>query len=562
MPDALPQASRRDGEVRIAVALIGIGLVASVVCGRLHPDGVVHADDLSHYLYAKWAWRWPAYLLDDWGRPGCTGVLFLPAGISWNACRAVSAVLSAAAAWLAFRIAAGLRMPHAWAVIPLTYVQPLFFQLSQTTLTETPLAFYLALAVRLAQRGQWALSCAALSPALVTRHEAVLFVPVWFLCAWQERRPRPGGVAGISGFRWGSLAWLLWAPLVVNGAAWIAGLTPAVMRLLAPRPSSQYGQGGLLTFFSRSMEAWGPGVTVLALIGLRGLWRAGSAGRLMVLCIAAWFGGHTIIRALGLFDSGGYARFLVPVSPLVAIAALAGCRRLFEADPPARRRAALAAAAAMLLLWVAAERQLVLHLAGVDEAAELPDLYRAKVAVRICAAVLAAIGIGAWLGGLRSPGRVAARLLPVALLGMIVFAVVALCGPLRPPPEVALIRDALADLRRRGMGDRQVLSACVWVDYVTGTQMPLHQRSVRARLADAPIGAVFAWERQFAASEDHRLPEEVFEASGAFRLVSVSGPLPFREAPYLRIYEKVGPWSPSESPREAGEAAQRRGLRR
>ncbi|MEE8386203.1 MAG: phospholipid carrier-dependent glycosyltransferase [Dehalococcoidia bacterium] len=348
---------QRSGEVTIAACLTVVGLGVSAVFGLLSSEGILHFDDLTHYLYANWAWQWPEYLLDEWGRPGFTALYFLPARFGWAACRGLSALLTAGSAWLAFRIAQRMGLRHAWAAVLLCYAQPLFFQLSQTTLTETPLAFYLTAGVYLAQRGRWSFSAALLSLGFVTRHEAIIFLPVWVFFAWRE---------GVKPWR----LWpILWAPLVVNALAPLAGLQPAIYRLLEPEPSGQYGHGGWLTFFCRSMEAWGPGVMVLAMVGLAAAWRKERGGRLVVTCVVTYFSVQTVIRALGLFDSGGYARFLVAVSPLVAVTALAGWQQLWAARLRRRRAAVILTAASMILLWLAMERQFVLHEARIDPAA-------------------------------------------------------------------------------------------------------------------------------------------------------------------------------------------------
>src|SRR5262245_49223382 len=87
-----------------AAGVIACGLALTLLYGALS-DGAHHMDDLMHYLIARWAWRWPVYLLHDWGRPGFTVLYFLPSGFGWHAARAWSAILSAATAYLAYRIA-------------------------------------------------------------------------------------------------------------------------------------------------------------------------------------------------------------------------------------------------------------------------------------------------------------------------------------------------------------------------------------------------------------------------------------------------------------------------
>lgn len=517
-------------ERSLALALATIGFALSAIFALNDPDGIVQFDDLTHYLYARWAWTWPAYLLDDWGRPGFTVFYFLPAGLGWAACRILSAALSTAAALAAFEIARTLGLRRAWLVIPLVYVQPLFFQLSQTTLTETPMAFYLTLSVMLALQGRWTASAALLSPAFVTRHEAIIFLPLWLFFAWRSR---------VSLWR----LWpILWAPLAVNFLAPFAGVNAPIARLFTPTPSTQYGRGGWLTFFCRSLEAWGPGVTLLAITGFTATARR-RGGAIVAATIALYFAAQTNIRALGLYDSGGYARFLVPISPLVAVVALSGWEQLWSLDRERWRRSALIAGNAMLLLWIALERQLVLYAARRDLAAEIPELHQAVAVVRWSALALALLAIiVAALSYSRTPRRWPRALMPTALAALILLAVYALCHPLRQPAEAAIIADARSWLAESGLGDREIISANVWLDYVTHRRLPPDRPTVREQIAQATVGTLVAWERQFAGSPTHGLMLSEFLKSPSFRLVHQTPARPYSSDPYLTIFEKTAPW--------------------
>jgi len=516
----------------LAAGLVVAGFLLTATFALLRPEGVVHYDDLTHYLYARWAWQWPAYLLDDWGRPGFTVLYWPAAALGWTACRLQSALIAAVTAWLAYCIARWAGIREAWAVVPLTYLQPLYTQLAQTTLTETPLALYLTLAVYLAQRGRWSASAAAISIGFVTRHEAVVFLPVWVAAAWQARVPL-------------HRLWpIVWAPLVVNLIAPLFGMRPALARFLSPQPSSQYGAGGWLTFCSRALEAWGPAITILAVVGLRAMWSR-SGGRLIVGAAAAYFLAETIIRALGLFDSGGYARFLVPICPLVAICALGGWHRLWGATGSDWRRAVVCAAAAMVVVWMAMQRQLELHEQRGEIVMEIADLYRAVLAVNTTTIVIILIAAAVLAcEATRRFARWRRRLLPGAMTIIMLLAAYALAGPLHPPAEAALIRDVFDRLAAQRLADRPIVSSHVWIDYRAGRRLPYHRPSVRNQLRDAPVGTLFLWDRQFAPSQDHGLPLAEFEASTAFRRVLAGRTAPFTNKPYVIVFEKVAPWQP------------------
>lgn len=514
-------------ERSLAIALAVIGLSFSLIFALCDPQGIVQFDDLTHYLYARWAWIWPAYLLNDWGRPGFTALYFLPAALGWTACRILSATLSAGAVLAAYEIARTIGLRRAWLVVPLVYLQPLFFQLSQTTLTETPMAFYLAIAAMLAIQGRWSASAAILSPAFVTRHEAIIFLPVWLIFARQNR---------VALWR----LWpILWSPLLVNLLAPLAGMNAPVEKFFEPAPSQHYGRGGWLSFFCRSLEAWGPGITILALTGF-GAFARRRGGAMIAAIIAVYFMTQTVIRALGLYDSGGYARFLVPISPLIGVAALAGWDRIWSHDHSQWRRAVLISAASMTLLWVAMERQLALYRAHKDILAELPQLHQAVAAVRwstLGLAILAALSVSA------AKMRWSRGLVPAALTLLVFLAVYGLCHPVQRPSEAKLIDDARSWLSDHGLGDREIISANVWLDYVTGRRLPPNRPTVREQIANAPLGTLFAWERQFAGSPDHGLRLEEFLSSPSFRLIHRTAPAPFHVEPYLTFFEKIAPWS-------------------
>ncbi len=625
-------------ETRRATILLLIGLAASVICIVLSGEGFAHFDEPAHYLFARWAWRWPSYLLHDWGRPGFTVLHFLPASHGWTACRLLSAVLTAAAAWCGFRIAQQLGLRHAWAVVPLSFTQPLFFQLSLTTLTETPLALYLSLAALLALRGRWRLSAAVVSLTFVTRHEAAVFLPIWLLCARRFR------------VRLLKLWPIVWAPLAVDRLSRLSGSHPIADRLVDLVPSTQFGTGSWLTFFARALHAWGPGVTILALLGVPTLafaqWalqdgasgsdaasgrpvpiqeqaradkppvapasasrrsdglRAG--GLLVALCIAVYFTAHTVIRAFGLFASGGYARFLIGISPLVAVAALAGWNALLSEDSKARKRAVLGAGAAMLLLWAALERELSLPSVA-ESVAEYSDPLRpvawamriATLAFTACVAV--AIMHEGRSGRLRKDGRSpgsdsteptsdpswtwdvdenaaddrrflaffgrrgrrplplspAAKLLRWASVRTLVSACVALmilltcaalCRPLDLNPEAHIVLDVCRRLRDEGYADRPLVTASLWVDYVLRRNRPPYGPLPRDELADAPIGAIFLWDRRFAGATDQKLPLAHFLHNRAFRLRFQSRPRPWERDPYIFVLEKTGTWPTRANP--------------
>lgn len=496
-----------------------IATAAAVVLG-LMSDGVHHFDDLTHYLFARWAWQHPAYLLHDWGRPGFTVLYFIPAAAGWASCRVFSAILSGIAAWWAFRIAQRMRLGTAWLVPVLAFAQPLFFTLALTTLTETALAFYLTGSVLLALRGRWSASAAVLGIAFTTRHEAIIFLPIWFVAAWASR---------VSLWRLWPLPWAL---IVTNVLAPYANLRPSISLWLEPKPSGQYGESGWLTFLSRSMEAWGPAISALGLAGLvRTAFR--PRGALVAACVCVYFVMQTAIRALGLFDSGGYPRFLVPISPLLAVSAACAWEALRSNDERERRPMVKWVAGVFVLLWLAMEVQL----RRPETPAYLPQLFLAKWAVRGAAALVVLLVL---VAGQRASRTVTAYLRALLIL-LVALAFGGMVRPLRSGPAEAVVQEAVDWLRQNGYGGRSIETAHVYADYLVGRVQPPNRLSLRRRIDAAPPGSILLWDRQFAPSTFEDLPLAEVEGNARYRPLHVGPPLPYSDEPQLRIYEKTAP---------------------
>ncbi|MCK4342082.1 MAG: hypothetical protein KAY37_10210, partial [Phycisphaerae bacterium] len=293
--------------LRWALGFTLLGLAVSICLGVLS-EGVYHDDDLTHLQMARWSWDYPRYLLHDWGRPGFTVPYALPALLGWPAARVFSGLLTALTAWLAYRIAVRLRVRCAALVPLLLWLQPLTFTLSYTTLTETPLALYFTLAGWLYLRGNYPWSAAVISLCVVTRQEAGVFLILWLTALCYQRQSVRVWI------------WIVWAPVLHYFLCLAFMPDTPLQRLLEPIPTEEYGSGTWLTMCARWAEAAGLGPCLLGIAGLPVLLRR-PGGRLWIGAGLAYFAAHVVIYRLGLFASGGYARFLVPLGPVVAVAA-------------------------------------------------------------------------------------------------------------------------------------------------------------------------------------------------------------------------------------------------
>ncbi|HUU86041.1 MAG TPA: hypothetical protein VM243_21295 [Phycisphaerae bacterium] len=493
---------------RFAVLCVGLGLAVSVVLALLS-DGSYQDDALTHYLYARWGWHSGQYLVDEWGRPGLTCLLFPVAALGWTACRIESAVLSAAAAWLAYDIARRLGWRRAGWVPLLCFVQPIFLLASYTTLTETAVAFYLTLAVWCLVTGRRAWSAAVLSLCFVTRYETVVFIPLWVAAM----RPWRG--------RWTWCALLLWAPLVHHalGAA-ILGRWPIAF-IINEQQTTMYGAGMPLTMVVKSMATSGPAVAVLALVGsVALLWRGHGGGDerrqrdgiawLIPACYLVHLLVHSLIFWLGLYASGGYPRFLVSTSPVAALCALFGLNAILDGVGDRRRRALAVLVVVSLVMWVGLELE-----AGIVDEAWLFLIEPVRWFVRgLTVLVLVAVA-RIWTGGGRLPGAV----LGAAAVVTTVLPLAYLVRPHGIPEHTRDIERAVGWVRSSPYGEAPVIATNMWVSHYLDRGSNVVPPDSTTILDEAALGTVFIWDGEYSPTPRFAItPESMTERSG-WRLV-------------------------------------------
>ncbi len=134
--------------------VIAVLLFASLsIWQAIASEGFLEADGCTHYMYARWAFEYPVYFVDIWGRPFKTA-LYAPAAAAAGliGVRLTSLVVAIATAFIAYMIARGQRFRWPALALIFTLAQPLVFLHSFSELTELPFAMLLGLAFLAYQR--------------------------------------------------------------------------------------------------------------------------------------------------------------------------------------------------------------------------------------------------------------------------------------------------------------------------------------------------------------------------------------------------------------------------
>ncbi len=540
--------------VRWAAAIVlTLGLLCAIFA--LASDGIHEDDDLWHFLMARSAWTHPAYLLDVWGRPGFTlpHALVAPLGsmaFGFAACRVLSAILFTLSAWLTFLTARRLRCPYP-VIAPLAMMlMPLPFYLSSVPKTETAAGLYAIAATYLLVRGRRRWACLVLALLPVTRHElAVLLVPI-ALYALLRRDILSALFLG-----WAELAWNLLSAL--------AGLPLPIWRYLTKTDPGNLGRGDWLHYADRWLEMAGlTGVALtlagIAVILIRHFRRAGrlrillapgqSARRARVRLFIAFsaiglVALHTLLFVFNSFASGGYARFLLPAAPWMALCIAYGIAPLIRSaasipsrmprpvpsspvapapvsSRPVPRRASLAYRNA---LWLFAAGILILSCWS-----------RAYILIDM---TIRLIPIAALLVAFIYPHRHTAAL---ALLALGMLAIVQWGAFLHPhfiEPHQALMRETIPRLRAE-FPDYTITGPSPWVHYLLERPLDAPDPPAAFRAWQSPGPAprlIYILDQSHANWVATRLKVEAYPHVLLATLRSTAQEI----EPYLRIYKRM-----------------------
>ncbi len=522
----------------LGAALIALGF--AVTGGlALASSGCYHDDAIGHFLFARWEWHDPHYLVDGWGRPGLTWPLVLPAQVGLGCARLFMCALAALAAAATQVLAEVLfapfcrrtsdgrqtapgaecvrrGVPLAAASVVLLYLQPLWLLTAGACLTETAFAAYLTLALALAARSRPLAAAFVASLALVTRYEALALAPLlgFGLLADQGAWTLGRGPRWI--VRAAAIGLLLaWAPLAHNVLGyWIDGRWPLAV-LLEPKPTTHYGHGTPGSMALRLLVATGPAIGVLALLGA-GRWLrrpgAGPGARTQRLVAALWLGWlliHTALFWFGAYATGGYPRFFTAMAPLSAILALAGLESL---RTERRRRSASA------LVFVIAAMALAL---AFEHRAPMPARWRelllqGRSLLWTCAAVAALLGITLDLGP-EPLRRGAARLLASLAVLATLLPLAVLVRPRQPNAEQRSVARAIAWLRHTPYAESPLVTTHIWAVYLLGGERNHIPPDHTPLLDQAPLGTVLLWDPGYSPGSRFGLTEAALAAHPSWR---------------------------------------------
>jgi hypothetical protein len=472
------------GMDRSLAAAVGLCAVLFLVYALLS-KGTYTDDDITHFLFARFAWKHPELFLDFWGRPVFT-VIHAPAALlGFSAARIVSVCLAAGTCLVAGLLARSYGVRRAWMAAVLTAVQPEFLRQSFSTLTELPFALLFVLALYCLQRQQW--GKAALLAGLFPLARIETFPMVMLVGAVLVFRRQ---------FRWIPL--LAFPVLVQNGLnALIAGDASVLLfplnRLAGTGPGGGniYPSGSYLYYWIRTASAYGHVLLVFAAIGFFTM-RQFVLQASVITAVATLSLCYSLLPSSGI---GGGIRHLAVVAPAVGILAAGGIEYLCTSTATWKQRILPSLVSLVFGIGFLIRRS-VLGMIG-------------------SLAVLGTLGFSLWVSKTR-------RILETGcVLGAAAAGILAV-KPFSQTLEDRLAMEAARWVDTSSFRGRPVLVSHVWFVYASRLDPfdpvrcpPMNPEAVRTT---AP-GNLVVWDSHYSRRLRHQVPYEMLQDNPEFRLL-------------------------------------------
>ncbi len=289
-----------------------------------------------HFLFAKWAWKHPELFVGVWSRPIYTFIYAFPALLGYRATRIFTVLICLGIAWQTGRLAEDLKIGRAPLAIALVWLQPSFFLFCADNMTEPIFALIFVIALRLHHRGHHKTGMLIASLLIGARPEGFFLGILWLIwilghgpriavCDFAKyKEPTDFAInktllPAIPILATGAIIWWLAALAITGDPLFIIHNWPTNW----PLTGTIYGTAGLTAYPFRLPEIVGPLLLVPFFFGLFHLIKRRELFTLTSTFLLI-FGLHTVLRAWGLLGSAGYPRYMIAISPALAIITLVG----------------------------------------------------------------------------------------------------------------------------------------------------------------------------------------------------------------------------------------------
>ncbi len=283
-------------------------------------------DTITHYLFSRYSWQQPHFLLDHWAKPVFTLISSPFAQFGLRGVVIMNILLGVFSALIAWDFARRLKMANAWIIPLLLCFSPVYTMAMLSGLTEIMFGFFLIAAMWLFVKERFVAGAILIGFSFLVRTEGVFLIPVFglFLLAFRRYKALPFLLTGfvfysiVGWMYFGDPFWLI-THMPYQGATDI------------------YGTGPLLHFARHAPDYFNPLFAALLVTGIiANFFTVGRSAEkwLAVFVFLVYFIAHSLMWWSGIGNSLGLTRYMAAMGPPAAIVSLVGLNAVIRLGKP------------------------------------------------------------------------------------------------------------------------------------------------------------------------------------------------------------------------------------
>jgi len=312
---------------RTTYFILLLGFIAGIFLIFFTQNSYGGADSIQHYSLARWGWKYPHLLFNNWGKPLFTILISPFAQFGFIGVQIYNLFLGLSTALLIWKIAHVLNFKNAELSALLVIVTPVYFVLMFTSLTEVTFSFFLVLTILLFLKKKYYYSAIIFSFLPLIRTESIVLIPLFTTAFILKKRFLPivffstgFWIISLIGYQTYDDYWWLINKMPYSGSA-----------------KDIYGSGTIYHFISNSSDHRAILGKLLGLLFIVGTiisiinWvqkdRFSLSNSFYFLLLVpgsflVFFAAHSFVWWQGIGNSLGLLRVIGSVTPLAALTAL------------------------------------------------------------------------------------------------------------------------------------------------------------------------------------------------------------------------------------------------
>lgn len=278
-------------------------------------------DDIVHYRFARYAFKYPSLYLDQWAKPVFTLLASPFAQLGYWGVRMFNVLVGAFTSFVVYKISLQLKLKNGWLAPALLFTVPIYASMLLSGMTEILFGFILVLAVYLVFKNQYIWCAIVVSLFPFSRTETVIFWPAFlFVFVWSKK--------------WKAIPFVFTGSLIYTliGGLYYHDFLCLYTKMPYTGTYDIYGHGELLTFVKANKSIFGIPQTILFAVGIVAFVisffhkRGKSLLNEFVLVLSGifiYYAAHSYVWWKGI-NSLGLARVMACISPLFVIYVIRG----------------------------------------------------------------------------------------------------------------------------------------------------------------------------------------------------------------------------------------------